>query len=215
MTSGPSSLTRSPSSRPQRDAVLMPYLRALSSFRDQVRQLAMSNAASSDILALCDRLRDEEMVELGVALDDQDGASRTSSSSSAHAESSSAADSYLLACLADGRAMVKLVPAAQLRAARDAKAALAAEKAERKAAAAAAAEQKRLERLEKGRVDPQHMFRTDEYSAWDEAGMPTKDREGNEVPKSRTKKLAKEYAAQQKCVAPSLSLLLIDVASAH
>lgn len=59
----------------QRDAVLMPYLRALSSFRDQVRQLAMSNAASSDILALCDRLRDEEMVELGVALDDQDGAS--------------------------------------------------------------------------------------------------------------------------------------------
>ncbi|GAA5945967.1 hypothetical protein JCM3775_007564 [Rhodotorula graminis] len=153
-----------------RDAVLMPYLRALSSFRDQVRQLAMSNAASSDILALCDRLRDEEMVELGVALDDQD----------------------------DGRAMVKLVPAAQLRAARDAKAALAAEKAERKAAAAAAAEQKRLERLEKGRVDPQHMFRTDEYSAWDEAGMPTKDRDGNEVPKSRTKKLAKEYAAQKK-----------------
>ncbi|TNY18040.1 tRNA synthetases class I (C) catalytic domain-containing protein [Rhodotorula diobovata] len=153
-----------------RDAVLMPYLRALSSFRDQVRQLAMSNAATSDILALCDRLRDEEMVELGVALDDQD----------------------------DGRAMVKLVPAAQLRAARDAKAALAAEKASRKAAAAAAAEQKRLERLEKGRVAPEDMFRTDEFSEWDDAGLPTKDREGNEVNKSRSKKLAKEFAAQKK-----------------
>jgi len=51
----------------------MPYLRALSSFRDQVRQLAMSGAPSSEILALTDRLRDVEMVDLGVALDDQDG----------------------------------------------------------------------------------------------------------------------------------------------
>lgn len=103
----------------------------------------------------------------------------------------------------DGRAMVKLVPAAQLRAARDAKAALAAEKASRKAAAAAAAEQKRLERLEKGRVAPEDMFRTDEFSEWDDAGLPTKDREGNEVNKSRSKKLAKEFAAQKKCVEKS------------
>jgi hypothetical protein len=51
----------------------MPYLRALSSFRDQIRQLAMSGAPSSEILALTDRLRDVEMVDLGVALDDQDG----------------------------------------------------------------------------------------------------------------------------------------------
>lgn len=51
----------------------MPYLRALSSFRDQVRQLAMSGAPSSEILALTDRLRDIEMVDLGVALDDQEG----------------------------------------------------------------------------------------------------------------------------------------------
>jgi len=57
----------------QREAILMPYLRALSSFRDQVRQLAMSGAPSSEILALTDRLRDVEMVDLGVALDDQDG----------------------------------------------------------------------------------------------------------------------------------------------
>lgn len=51
----------------------MPYLRALSGFRDQVRQLAMSGAASSDILALTDKLRDHDLVDLGVALDDQEG----------------------------------------------------------------------------------------------------------------------------------------------
>ncbi|GAA5841315.1 hypothetical protein JCM3766R1_005026 [Sporobolomyces carnicolor] len=156
-----------------RESVLMPYLRALSSFRDQVRQLAMSGAPSSEILALTDRLRDVEMVDLGVALDDQD----------------------------DGKAMVKLVPPETLRAARDAKAALAKEKAERKAAAAAAAEQKRLEKLEKGRLSPLDMFKPPqnaEFSEWDESGLPTKDKEGVEVAKSRGKKLKKEWDLQKK-----------------
>jgi hypothetical protein len=67
-----------PSLSPQRESVLMPYLRALSGFRDQVRQLAMSGAASSEFLALSDRLRDEDLVDLGVALDDQEGALHSS-----------------------------------------------------------------------------------------------------------------------------------------
>lgn len=58
----------------QRESLLMPYLRTLSGFRDQVRQLAMSGAPASEILALSDRLRDIDLVDLGVALDDQDGA---------------------------------------------------------------------------------------------------------------------------------------------
>ncbi|GAA5905335.1 hypothetical protein JCM5296_001443 [Sporobolomyces johnsonii] len=154
-----------------RESVLMPYLRALSAFRDQVRKLAMEGAPSSDILALTDRLRDSDLVDLGVALDDQE----------------------------DGRAMVKLVPPEVLRQARDAKAAAAREKLERKAAAAAAAEQKRLERLEKGRLAPGDMFRAaDEYSEWDEHGVPTKDKEGVELPKSRVKKLKKEWDQQKK-----------------
>ncbi|GAA5881046.1 hypothetical protein JCM16303_004653 [Sporobolomyces ruberrimus] len=156
-----------------RESTLMPYLRALSSFRDQVRQLAMSGAPSSEILALTDRLRDVECVDLGIALDDQD----------------------------DGKAMVKLVPPETLRAARDAKAALVKEKAERKAAAAAAAEQKRLEKLEKGRLSPSEMFKppqSQEFSEWDESGLPTKDKEGVEVAKSRGKKLKKEWDMQKK-----------------
>jgi cysteinyl-tRNA synthetase len=54
----------------------MPYLRMLSSFRDGVRRLAIGqgDAALRDILTLSDKLRDEELVSLGVALDDQEGA---------------------------------------------------------------------------------------------------------------------------------------------
>lgn len=53
----------------------MPYLRTLSSFRDGVRRLAMArgDGALKDILALSDKLRDVDLVPLGVALDDQDG----------------------------------------------------------------------------------------------------------------------------------------------
>ena len=53
----------------------MPYLRVLSSFRDSVRRLAITkdDGAVKNILALCDRLRDEDLVPLGVALDDQEG----------------------------------------------------------------------------------------------------------------------------------------------
>jgi cysteinyl-tRNA synthetase len=55
----------------------MPYIRTLSAFRDSVRRAAMqkSDSALQDILALCDKLRDVDLVPLGVALDDQDGQS--------------------------------------------------------------------------------------------------------------------------------------------
>jgi len=64
-----------PSSYVQREEVLMPYLGVLSSFRDGIRQLAMSKGENNlkDILTMCDKLRDDDLVPLGVALDDQDG----------------------------------------------------------------------------------------------------------------------------------------------
>lgn len=57
----------------QREAVLMPYLRALSTFRDDIRKLALGGATGKDFLELCDRMRENELVDLGVALDDQEG----------------------------------------------------------------------------------------------------------------------------------------------
>lgn len=59
----------------QRDEVLMPYLRVLSSFRDGVRRIAIDGGedALRNILKLSDQLRDVDLVPLGVALDDQEG----------------------------------------------------------------------------------------------------------------------------------------------
>jgi len=53
----------------------MPYLNLLSAFRDNVRKLAIGkgDTALQDILSLSDRLRDFDLVPLGVALDDQEG----------------------------------------------------------------------------------------------------------------------------------------------
>lgn len=52
----------------------MPYLRAMSTFRDDIRLAAMKPDTSlKKILVLCDELRDEALVPLGVALDDQEG----------------------------------------------------------------------------------------------------------------------------------------------
>ncbi|KAM0750644.1 hypothetical protein T439DRAFT_325700 [Meredithblackwellia eburnea MCA 4105] len=157
-----------------RDTIVMPYLYAVSAFRDQVRKLAMEGAPASALLELSDRFRDYDMVELGVALDDQP----------------------------DGKAKVKTVDADTLRRARDEKLAIAQEKAARKAATAAAAEAKRLEKLEKGRTPPKEMFKpphTDEYTQWDEeTGLPTLDKEGQPVGKSKVKKLMKEQDVQKK-----------------
>lgn len=51
----------------------MPYMRALSKFRDNVRRLAISGASAAELLALSDELRDTDLVDLGVAVDDQEG----------------------------------------------------------------------------------------------------------------------------------------------
>ena len=82
---------------------------------------------------------------------------------------------------------------------RDEKIAAALEKLNRKAAQAAAEEIKRLEKLAKGKVPPSEMFKADgEYSQFDVDGLPTHDKEGVEVAKSKLKKLKKEFDLQSK-----------------
>jgi cysteinyl-tRNA synthetase len=55
------------------EEVLMPVLNVLSGFRDMVRKLAQAKADPTDILRLCDKMRDVDLVEIGVVLDDQAG----------------------------------------------------------------------------------------------------------------------------------------------
>jgi len=158
-----------------RESTLMPYLQALSSFRDGVRQLAIAQASTKDILVLCDKLRDVDLAPLGVALDDQD----------------------------DGKALVKLVNPESLLRARDEKVAAAAEKAAKKAAAVEAEKAKKIARMEKGKVPPTEMFKPPNvsegtYASWSETGLPLTDAEGAEVSKAKSKKLAKEWEIQKK-----------------
>jgi cysteinyl-tRNA synthetase len=69
---------------------------------------------------------------------------------------------------------------------------------EKARAAKEAKEKEERERLEKGKLSHLEMFRTAEFSEWDEEGLPTKDKEGKEVAKSRSKKLKKDWERQKK-----------------
>ncbi|KAJ7212947.1 tRNA synthetases class I (C) catalytic domain-containing protein [Mycena pura] len=194
-----------------REEVLMPYIRTLSMFRDGVRGLAMGkgNTALQDILVLCDRLRDVDLVPLGVALDDMDGKLYFLIRLSAVNVSTYPS----CVCLghvthnvygnADGKALVKLVAPAELMRAREEKRVQAEAKAEAKAANKAAERAKRAAKLEKGRVAPQDFFKPPNvsegtYCSWDEDGIPLTDGEGKELSKSARKKAQKEAVTQKK-----------------
>ncbi|CAG8433398.1 8116_t:CDS:10 [Ambispora gerdemannii] len=157
--------------------IVMPYLRVLSSFRDNVRELARQERAHLEFLTLSDKLRDIDLVELGVSLDDRE----------------------------DGKALVKLVDKEELIKAREAKAQAQLEKVARKEALAKAKEEEKKAKLEKGKIPAEEMFKlargeNDEiiYSLFDEQGIPTHDAQGQELAKSRVKKIKKEWETQQK-----------------
>ncbi|KAI9294736.1 cysteinyl-tRNA synthetase [Neoconidiobolus thromboides FSU 785] len=149
---------------------IMPYLQVLSKFRDNIRSLARENSDNKQILKVCDNLRDHELAELGVLLDDRE----------------------------DGKALVKFVDKESLIKERELKLKNEELKKKKKEEAAKLAELKRLEKLEKGKLDPKVMFQNNQFSKWDEMGIPTFDNEGNEIAKSRRKKLTKEYELQSK-----------------
>ncbi|KAI1178401.1 cysteinyl-tRNA synthetase [Nemania sp. FL0916] len=152
----------------------LPYVRAISKLRDELRRLVPSASPElkKSILELSDRIRDYDLTNIGVYLDDRP----------------------------DGQAsLIKFIPAAELIAARDEKAAKEAEKAKAKEQARLAREKAEAEKWEKAKVAPQDMFKADErYSEWDGEGMPTKLKDGSEVPKAQLKKLKKEWDRQNK-----------------
>nr|POE72856.1 cysteine--trna ligase [Quercus suber] len=146
-----------------------PYARALSDFHQKIFDLRASSASSKDYLSACDILRDSTLWDLGIYLEDRD----------------------------NQPALVRPL-SASLRAERIDREAAATSKAASKAKAIAEKEAADKERLEKGKMPPLDMFRTSEFSAWDEGGLPTKDAEGKEVAKSRMKKLKKDWERQHK-----------------
>jgi len=142
-----------------------PYQQVQHDFRTSIAALRSSDNLPKQVLALCDRIRDIDLWNTGIYLEDRD----------------------------DEPALIRPITR-ELRAAR-------AEKEDRERQKRVGKEER--ERLaaakaDKGRLSHLEMFRTSEYSAWDEEGLPTRDKEGVEVTKSREKKLRKEWVAQRK-----------------
>lgn len=109
---------------------------------------------------------------------------------------------YLI-CLEDGRALVKLVPPAELMKARDEKRAVQEAKAAKKAEQVEVERQKRIKKLEKGRVAPTDLFKPPNvaegtYGSWNDDGIPLTDGEGKELSKNQAKNAQKAWANQKK-----------------
>ena len=156
------------------EEIAMPYVKVLSTFRDDVRSLAIDKAPLSEFLKLTDSVRDNDLLKLNISLDDRSG------------------QSALVKFLTEEekQEIIKFNEEKEAR-----------EEAKRlkKLEQQKLREQKELERKEKAKISPLEMFKhNDLYSAWDENGMPTKDKDGNDVTKSMTKKLKKQWDQQKK-----------------
>jgi cysteinyl-tRNA synthetase len=154
---------------PNEDAGL--YKAALDNFTAGVKQLAENKAPASDLLNLCDALRDISLWDLQIYLEDALDTSQP--------------------------ALVRPLDSSLITA-RQEKESAAKAKAEAKAKREAEEAEKKRVLAEKARVKPEEMFRTEEYAEWDEQGVPTKEKSGEEVTKSKRKKLVKEYERQKK-----------------
>lgn len=142
-----------------------PYATLLTNFRTRVTSLESSDNIGKEILTLCDRVRDIDLFDVGIYLEDRD----------------------------NQPALVRPVTR-ELIQARQEKAA----RAQQKLAEKANKEKEALQRLEKGKLSHLEMFRTNEYSAWDDEGLPTRDAAGEEINKTRGKKLRKDWERQKK-----------------
>ncbi|KAF2115248.1 cysteinyl-tRNA synthetase [Lophiotrema nucula] len=149
-----------------------PYVQVLQDFQGQVKKLAHDQAPAKDLLALCDKLRDVSLWDLGIYLEDRD-----------HLGEKSAMIRPLDRSLVIERAEREQIAAAKAKA-----------KAEKEAKAAEAEKALR----EKAKISHVEMYKTDEYSEWDKDGLPTKDSKGEEVTKNKKKKLVKDWEKQKK-----------------
>ncbi|XP_039294913.1 cysteine--tRNA ligase, cytoplasmic isoform X3 [Nilaparvata lugens] len=154
------------------ETVLMPYLKIISNFRDEVRSHARQVKAT-DILKACDALRDDILPNVGVRLEDGPEGQPTA---------------------------VKFVDKEQLLREKEAKKKQELEKAAEKERKRKEQEELQAKKDAEKRIPPSEMFRaqTDKYSKFDDQGIPTHDNEGKEVSKGQQKKLLKLWQAQEK-----------------
>ncbi|PHH74472.1 hypothetical protein CDD82_4918 [Ophiocordyceps australis] len=156
------------------EKLALPYVRIMSRIRDRLRLLPSSELldVQRDILPLTDRIRDHDLVNVGVQLVDQ-------ADKSPHA-------------------LALFAPAEELIAARNEKAAREAKNAELKEAARLEAARIASERNSQRSIHPKDMFlKDDKFSAFDQRGLPTQIRSGNQVSKSQQKYHLKNWLKQK------------------
>jgi len=153
------------------ETLVLPYLSSMADFRDNVRRSAREIKAT-EILAECDRLRDDVLPNLGVRLEDKENEAT----------------------------VIKLVDRDELMKEREEKKAAEEKRRLEKEAKKREAEAKAAALEAAKRVPPSEMFKgdTDKYSKWDEKGFPVLTASGEEIPKAQVKKLQKLYQAQEK-----------------
>jgi cysteinyl-tRNA synthetase len=154
--------------------IALPFVKVLSTFRDQVRSSAIAKSPYSDFLTATDVIRDKDLLQLGVSLDDR----------------------------SDGQpALVKFLNAdekAELIKLQQDKDKRELEKQRKKLEQLKLKEEQDKAKLEKAKISPSELFKTGEFSEWDESGFPLKDKEGVELSKSQQKKLRKVFDNQKK-----------------
>ncbi|CAI5486709.1 unnamed protein product [Closterium sp. Naga37s-1] len=161
-----------------KEAIVVPYIQGFSTFRDDVRAAVRRNATKDELLSLTDKVRDYAMVDLGIRCEDRGGAGAEA-------------------------AVVKLDDPKVLRAERDERIAKAAAEAKRKLQTKLAAKVKDLERWQSASVPPSDIFRkaVDKYSAWDDKGVPTHDKDGKGLSAKAKKGVDKELKKAEEAFA--------------
>lgn len=160
-----------------REELTLPFVKLISKMRDQLRKMAIdeSSVSSKDLLQLCDQVRDVDLFDLGVALDDRSG---------------------------EQNSLIKFLTAEErqdILQQREEAAKAAEEKLRRKLESAKLREAQENEKREKAKTPACEFFRSSkEYSKFDESGLPTHDSKGEPLSKSATKKLQKQWDQQDK-----------------
>ncbi|XP_074660853.1 cysteine--tRNA ligase, cytoplasmic-like isoform X2 [Tubulanus polymorphus] len=152
------------------EELVMPYLNTFANFREDVRQVARQQK-SSEILKLCDTVRDETLPDLGVRLED-----------------------------IEGRTVIKLVDKETLMKEKEERLRLEEQKRIEKEKKKQEAEKAKAAKDAIAKIPPSEMFlnEKDKYSAFGDDGIPTHDNEGKPIAKAQLKKLKKLYDAQEK-----------------
>lgn len=168
---------RGNSTHASKEEVALPFVKLLAKFRDQIRAAAIADQSDPQkLLELCDTIRDVDLLQLNVSLDDRKPPEP---------------------------ALVKFITPdekEEVLKQREVLAAMTADKAAKKQQAQAQASKQEAERRERAKTPASEMFRSNsgEYSRFDENGVPTHDSADTPLSKSAIKKLQKAWAAQDK-----------------